>query len=154
MQNSSNAQGLGNPTDSNASPLPAESKLQSYLHKEGNNSMFTADTLNASMSAINLDAGSKGRRAAGSNHLQPPSNTHLTINQTSSNHLSSPNSVAGVRNINSTYFASEDLKTDILRRQAASFEQANPELFPDLPGQVENYQDLHPLESHMDLGKT
>ncbi|KAF2884641.1 hypothetical protein ILUMI_21528 [Ignelater luminosus] len=47
---------------------------------------------------------------------------------------------------NSSFFISEDTRMDILSRNALTLIQPDPEQFPDLPQEVDNYHELCPLE--------
>ncbi|XP_025832537.1 PAN2-PAN3 deadenylation complex subunit PAN3 [Agrilus planipennis] len=59
-----------------------------------------------------------------------------------------PSHVAALkgRGGNSSYFVSDDIRLDILNRNALTLMQPDPEQFPDLPPEVDNYHELCPIE--------
>ncbi|XP_071050850.1 PAN2-PAN3 deadenylation complex subunit PAN3 isoform X2 [Onthophagus taurus] len=50
------------------------------------------------------------------------------------------------RGTNSSFFISDDARLEILSRNALTLAQSDPEQYPDLPQEVDNYHDLCPLE--------
>ena len=45
-----------------------------------------------------------------------------------------------------SYFVTDDIKLEIIRKQSIAMTPSNLELYPDLPDTIENYHDLIPLE--------
>ncbi|KAG8226483.1 hypothetical protein J437_LFUL007365 [Ladona fulva] len=55
--------------------------------------------------------------------------------------------------VSSWFLVAEELRADTLRRHALTLAQPDPERFPDLPAEVDNYHDLCPLEA-LNTGNT
>lgn len=53
-----------------------------------------------------------------------------------------------------SYFMSEDIRVDQMRKQSLLMSVGNPEMYSDVPVQVENYHDLVPLEETPGLQST
>lgn len=47
---------------------------------------------------------------------------------------------------NTSFFAPDDIKLEIMHKNAVTLSQANPQLFSDLPAQIDHYHDVCPLE--------
>src|SRR2546429_471027 len=50
-----------------------------------------------------------------------------------------------------SYYISEDIRLELLRRQALTLALPNPHAFTDLPLQVDDFQDLVPIEDNPGL---
>lgn len=92
-----------------------------FYPTSGENSQNTNDTLTSMNSSI-----------AASFQVYPGSPSHVSTLKS--------------RGVNSSFFVSENIRMDILERNALTLLQADPEHFPDLPHEVDNYHDLYPLE--------
>ena len=74
-------------------------------------------------------------------HLQPPVKpVKPTVLQQSVSAPTTPPSQS-----NSSFFVSADLRMDILHKNTLTLAQPDPNQFPDLPAEVDNYHELCPL---------
>lgn len=48
-----------------------------------------------------------------------------------------------------SYFVNEDLKLEIMHKNALVLSQANPSVFPDLPANIDHYVEICPLETQV-----
>ncbi|CAG7726412.1 unnamed protein product [Allacma fusca] len=58
----------------------------------------------------------------------------------------SANPVVHPNTQNNSFFAPEELKLEIMHKNAVTLSQANPHMFPDLPAQIDHYHEICPLE--------
>ncbi|RWS30896.1 PAB-dependent poly(A)-specific ribonuclease subunit PAN3-like protein, partial [Leptotrombidium deliense] len=139
------------PENQSLSQLPAESKLSTYLFYNHSNHDLTPQ-----ISALSLETANNRRKIVGSGMAAVPGSVNTVMsaanvgNGVSTNtHLSqSTNQLAPQVSLPPpSYFISDELKLELLRKQNLLLIQQPPDTIPDLPEHVDNFHELFPLES-------
>ncbi|RWS10825.1 PAB-dependent poly(A)-specific ribonuclease subunit 3-like protein [Dinothrombium tinctorium] len=133
------------------SQLPAESKLSTYLSSLYNHNNHD---LTPQISALSLETANSRRKIVGT---APVSSAGVSVLSGSSvgNGITSNTPLAQSTNQLTTqvplpppsYFISEEIKLDLLRKQNVLLAPAAQDITPDLPDHVDNFHELVPLES-------
>ena len=144
--------------------IPAESKLSKYIMNDhhhqsvSSNGYFRQSAMKPILGATHSRPQSTGHMSSGSSFSIGPMNggTSVLPNLQQSGPRMA-NQQAGYTQLplpQTAYFMSEDIRLEQLRKQALTLSISNPDLYPEIPIQVENYHDLCPLEESSGLEST